>query len=193
MPLNLPNVAHLSCAVSLAAAPAEKAGPPTINVDPAYTGGAVRLNGWPLPLVIDLATLSNSKRQLINLDHVSKQRVGHITATKNDGKSLSLVGLLSWPGADADTVLAAKANDYPLGGSIEVKFDRKLPTLLAAGKTATLNGRTFTGPLLLGRYGELFGLAITDNPADGNTAITVAASADRQITLGELKVLANLS
>jgi hypothetical protein len=186
----LPRVANLSCSVALATA-STKQGPPAFTADPAYTGVAVLIAGWHLPLVIDLATLKNAKRVTINLDHERKQRVGHITGSTNNGKTLALSGVISGAGDAAKEVLESAKNGFPFGGSIEVAFKNENVVLLTPKETAIVNGRTFTGPVLVGRHGVLFGLALTDSPADESTAVSIAASrGGRSITLRELKLQA---
>ena len=61
----------------------------------AYTGGAMNVNRWSEPVVVDLAGLTEGKSIKANLDHESNQRVGHVTEVHNDGKSLTLNGVVS--------------------------------------------------------------------------------------------------
>ena len=39
-----------------------------------YTGGALNINGWDLPVAIDLAGLKNGKVLVANLDHDASKR-----------------------------------------------------------------------------------------------------------------------
>jgi hypothetical protein len=189
----LPNTARLSCDVALLTAPADKPGPPTFRIDPAYTGGPVKLAGWPLPLIIDLATLTNAKRIIGNMDHERKQRVGHVTEVQNDGKQVKLAGLISAATDASRELVEASANGYPFGGSIEVAFAARNVAELAPGKTATVNGKTAMGPVLIGRNGVLFGVAFSDHPADDATDVQIAAATadgSPRITLAEMKARA---
>ena len=52
-----------------------------------YTGGALNIAGWDLPVVVDLAGLTNGKVLVANLDHNASQRVGNFSVA-NDGRSL---------------------------------------------------------------------------------------------------------
>ena len=54
----------------------------------AYTGGAMRVRGFPHPVVVDLTGLDVTAQNLpIRLDHNAKQGVGHSTRIAiEDGK-----------------------------------------------------------------------------------------------------------
>lgn len=184
--------AELTCDIALLAAQPEDAGPRKFSIDPAYSGGAVNLDGWPLPLVIDLATLKEGKRITANLDHDRKQRVGHSTEVLNDGKTVRINGLVSGASAAAAQFIEAGDGGYPWGGSVEVAFQKRHVTELAPGKTAKVNGKTHVGPAFIGKHGTLFGVAMSDSPADDSTKVTIAASANGKVTLAQMKLFSQL-
>jgi hypothetical protein len=169
--------AELTCDVALLAAVEGDAGPRKFKIEPAYSGGAVNLNGWPLPLVVDLATLTVGKRVSANLDHERKQRVGHVTESHNDGKTVSLDGVVSGASAAANQFLESSDAGFPWGASIEVAFKPANVAELRKGEQQVVNGRTIKGPALVGRKGVLFGVAMSDSPADDSTVVTIAATA----------------
>jgi hypothetical protein len=191
----LPSTIKLGADLTINAAAPDKAGPRTFTLDPAYSGGVVRLSDFPLPLVIDLAGLSKAKRITANLDHDRKQRVGHVSDVTNDGRSLKMAGVLSGASTATTQVIEASDAGYPWGCSIEVAVAKLVE--VAAGKTASANGQTFDGPLLIARKGTLLGVALSDSPADQSTAVTIAATAPPSAQRRSLKMdftewLANL-
>lgn len=159
-----------------AEAPAEgqEAVPPTFSVR-AYNGGALRLNGWKHPVVVDLSRLSTSSSVTANLFHDSERIVGHVTETVNDGKTLDLKGVVSGTGDAAKEVTGNAKNKYPWQASIEASPTEE-PQFFAAGKTFNANGQTFTGPAFL-VASDLYGFAFLPRGADGRTSVTIAAAA----------------
>jgi hypothetical protein len=80
-------------AITAAAQDGETKTPPKFT-STFYTGGALEINGWDLPVVVDLAGLENGKVLVANLDHDSSKRVGNF-AVANDGKTLVASGTAS--------------------------------------------------------------------------------------------------
>lgn len=140
-----------------------------------YTGGALEINGWDLPVVVDLAGLEPGNVLVANLDHDRTQRVGNF-AVANDGKSLVANGTAlvdAFPAAKQ--VADAAVLGYQWQASLEVN-----PTKVEAikkGQTAEANGRTFEGPLYVTRTGTLKGFGFVTHGADDNTSATIAAIA----------------
>jgi phage major head subunit gpT-like protein len=164
---------------------ASPSGPPKFSTT-AYNGGALKLNGWSLPVVVDLSGLSYARTIVANKDHDSKQIVGHVTEKTNDGKSLQLSGLVSGTGAAAQEVLANNANSFPWQASIEARPDKV--QFVAEGKRVTVNGREFEGPLYVAAKATLYGVAFLPRGADEDTSVTIAAEAASQKEIGmELK------
>ena len=78
----------MSAPVSIEAAKADGDKPqPAKFTSTFYTGGAMEVEGWDKPVVIDLAGLKPGKVMVANLDHDKTKRVGNF-AVANDGKSL---------------------------------------------------------------------------------------------------------
>ena len=82
------DVIHMAGDVELLAGGEDGKGPRQFNIR-AYTGGELRVNGFDLPVVVDLKGMTFAKDIKANLDHDSKKRVGHITATANDGSEVT--------------------------------------------------------------------------------------------------------
>ena len=143
----------------------------------AYNGGTLRVKGYDLPLVVDLAGLEFADDIKANLDHDDSQRVGHVDEKRNDGRGIVLSGAVSGTGEAATEVLQNAANGYPWKASIEAQPTAK-PELIQAGQKVTVNGQTFEGPLYVARQSRLFGFAFLARGADETTAVHIAASAD---------------
>jgi hypothetical protein len=77
----------ISAPVTIEAAQGESAEGPKAFSSLFYTGGPVSVNGWDLPVVVDLTGLKASKVLVANLDHDQTKRVGNFDLV-NDGKQL---------------------------------------------------------------------------------------------------------
>lgn len=165
----------ISAAVDIAAAmnDDEKKEPRTFS-STFYTGGALSVAGYEMPVVIDLQGLTNGKVLVANLDHDSSKRVGNFDVV-NDGKSLIANGKATAATAARDEVVNSAAAGYQWQASLEVN-PTKIETL-AKGKRANVNGQSFEGPLYITRAGVLKGFAFVSHGADDNTNATIAASA----------------
>lgn len=152
----------------------EKKGPRTFDAT-VYTGGAMRVEGYDMPVVVDLSGMSYGNSLIANLDHNRSLRVGHVTAkNKADGK-LTLSGVVSAMSAASQEVVANADNGFPWQASIEA--DPQKVVEIAAGKQVTINGQQFTGPLYHVRKSVLKGFAFCSHGADDNTSVAIAAIA----------------
>ena len=160
--------------IEIKAAEGEGGTQPTFEVV-AYTGGMMSIRGYGDPVVINLTGMSFGKSLVANLDHVSSQRVGHVTQrSKTDGK-LTLGGVASASTPYRDEVVNSAKNGFVWQASVEAvpeKVDE-----IPAGKAVTVNGQEFTGPLYLVRKSTLKGFAFVSHGADDNTEVTIAAAA----------------
>ena len=163
----------MSAPVSIIAAEADHKGPRKFTAE-FYTGGALEVGGYDLPVVVDLAGLENGNVLVANLDHQSSQRVGNF-AVANDGKSLVANGTATAKTAARDEVIGSADEGYQWQASLEVN-PKQIETV-KAGKAVTVNGQDFTGPLYITRKGVLKGFAFVSHGADDNTSATIAATA----------------
>jgi hypothetical protein len=159
--------------IEAAAKDGEHAGPAKF-VSTFYTGGAMNVEGWDQPVVIDLAGLKLGKVLVANLDHDPTKRVGNF-AVANDGKTLVANGTATAATAARDEVVASAAAGYEWQASLEVRPHEV--DSVKAGKTVEVNGQTHTGPLYVTRVGTLKGFAFVSHGADDNTTASIAASA----------------
>lgn len=160
--------------VSIAAADGEADKGPRTFSSTFYTGGAMNINGWDMPVVVDLSGLKAGNVLVANLDHDSTKRVGNFEVV-NDGKQLVANGKATAATAARDEVVNSAANGYQWQASLEVN-PGKVETL-AKGKTAVVNGQEITGPAYITRTGTLKGFGFVSHGADDNTTATIAASA----------------
>jgi len=173
-------VIAMSANVSIEAAVAEgeKKSPARFTAE-FYTGGALNIDGWDLPVVVDLAGLENGKVLVANLDHDRTKRVGNF-AVANDGKSLVANGTASAATPARDEVINSAADGYQWQASLEVQPKAGGVETVKAGKEVAVNGQSFTGPLYITRQGVLKGFAFVSHGADDNTSASIAAIAAAQ-------------
>ena len=167
------SVIALGGEVSIQAAAGE-AKQPTFSVV-AYTGVPMQVAGWELPVVIDLDGMTFGKSLVANLDHDQSKRVGNVTSKEIADGQLTLSGIASAATAARDEVVASAQNGFIWQASVEVRPGEV--SELAAGKTATINGREVTGPAYITRTGTLKGFAFVSHGADDNTTVSIAAIA----------------
>ncbi len=94
--------------ILLAAAESEEEGKPALRKFSmtAYTGGAMRLGGWPYPVVVDLAGMRvTRKSRPILKDHDRRSIVGHTDDIEITDKALKVAGVIS--GVAPDRLLRA--------------------------------------------------------------------------------------
>jgi len=182
---NSTNIIALSAPVAIQAAQAggDKKAPARFE-STFYTGGALSIGGWDLPVVVDLAGLTNGNVLVANLDHDASKRVGNFSVT-NDGKSLVATGTATAHTAARDEVVNSAAAGYQWQSSLEVS--PKTVDEIKAGETATANGQTFIGPVYITRTSVLKGFAFVSHGADDNTTATIAAQAANERKRLEMK------
>jgi hypothetical protein len=163
------NIIALSAPVAIEAGDAKRV--PTFEAV-IYTGGALELGGWDLPVVIDLAGLQTGNVLVANLDHDSSKRVGNFTVA-NDGSTLKASGFASAATPYRDEVVASAKAGYEWQASVEVSPKSVEP--VKAGDTVVVNNRSITGPAYITRRGVLKGFAFVSHGADDDTSVRIAA------------------
>ena len=146
---------------------------PTFSVN-AYNGGALSVNAYPLPIAVDLAGMTLANSVLANLDHDQALRVGHVTSHQNDGRSLTLDGVVSAESSAANEVVASAKKGYPWQASIEARPTKPVEEV-KAGQSVTVNGQTVEGPAYVARQSILHGFAFLSRGADDSTTVAIAA------------------
>lgn len=145
----------------------------------AYSGGMVpgytATPRLPHDYVIDLKGTGRSRNVLVNLEHDASKRVGHVTKVDNDGSHLMVEGVLSAASQWSSEV----ANSAKLGMPWEVSIEGNLSgrEFIPAGKSAVVNGQTFSGPFFRFSKNTFTDIAFVSRGADEGNAVKVAASA----------------
>jgi len=146
---------------------------PTFNMV-AYTGGKMRVDGFPHPVVVEFSGLEISSQSIpIRLDHKPYQGVGHTTKIAIANNELMAEGLISRDTNWARDVANSGTKGFPwkasIGGPIlEAEF-------VPQGNFVEVNGQKFEGPVHVIRKMTLKEISFVDNAADSNTSATVQA------------------
>ncbi|QDU14871.1 hypothetical protein CA11_26830 [Gimesia maris] len=161
----------------------------------AYTGGPMRLAGFRLPVVVDLAGLQITKQnQPILKDHDSSQIVGHSTEIEKINGELHVAGLVSGSGEAADEIRTTAKNGFPWQASIGAGVLRL--ESVREGESVTVNGQTFQGPIYVARESVLREVSFVAMGADSKTSahvegqFTMPQPTAEKMTLEEIKAQA---
>jgi len=152
-----------------------------LSARPAYSGGLLRVRGYDLPVVVDLETLNGmDRRRPLLRDHNKQKIAGHVQYS-TDGKTLNADGDFV-DTIDATEVLSLAKSGFPWAVSIGVRPGFLQP--IAAGKSVTVNGQTFTGPILVARKGHTDELSMVSVGADkeANALIAATDSSEDEVT-----------
>ncbi|GAA4447011.1 hypothetical protein [Novipirellula rosea] len=176
VPSSLRIVCEDAATITLAAVETPEEGKPSLRKFSmtAYTGGAMRLGGWPYPVVVDLAGMRvTRKSRPILKDHDRGSIVGHTDDIAITDKSLEVAGVISGVGATAQEVIATSENGFPWQASLGASADKVV--FIPEGKTANANDREFKGPVYIARKSTLGEVSFVALGADDNTEARVAA------------------
>lgn len=147
---------------------------PTFDAD-AYTGGAMQLEGYTHPLVIDLNGLEVNHSRPVLRDHDPKKPLGHTTNVVAKDGELKAQGIISGSGPHVDETIDAAKKGFPWQVSVGAKNLQN--EFVPSGSTGQANGRTFAGPVNIARRSSLHEISILSLGADDNTAARIAAHA----------------
>ena len=140
----------------------------------AYTGGAMRLGGWPYPVVVDLAGMRvTRKARPILKDHDRASIVGHTDDIMVGDSRLEVAGVISGVGNTAQEVIATCENGFPWQASLGANADKVV--FIPEGKTANANNREFKGPVYIARKSTLGEVSFVALGADDDTEARIAA------------------
>jgi hypothetical protein len=142
----------------------------------AYNGGTLRVAGFKLPVIVDLASAKFVEHQLpILFAHDGSTPVGHAENRVNDGKSIKLAGLLSVPSARTNEIIAAHKSGYRWQASIGARDFKS--QAIGEGQSVNVNGRRFVGPVIVARGATIYETSILPIGADSSTSVSIAAQA----------------
>ena len=112
----------------------------------AYTGGTMRIAGFPHPVVVDLEGLSVERQNIpVRLDHNPRQGVGHTQRVVIEGGQVVAEGLVSRDTSWARDVAKSGVNGFPWQASIGAQVVEA--EFIPHGTPVLVNGQEFTGPL----------------------------------------------
>ncbi|MCA9253806.1 MAG: hypothetical protein KDA54_21980 [Phycisphaerales bacterium] len=140
----------------------------------AYTGEPMRIEGWRFPVVVDLEGMSiPSQRRPVRFGHSMYAGVGHTERIAVDGGKLIAEGIVSRDTQAAREVVTSGKRGFPWQASIGAQVAQA--DFVRSGKSATVNAKTFDGPLYVARRTVLGEISFVDLGADGNTSASIAA------------------
>lgn len=141
----------------------------------AYNGGMLRLNGFYLPVVVDLKGLRASQNTTILLDHDRTQIVGQATRTEITATQVKLEGQITGDDEPATKVLMHAANGFKWPVSFGVEAHEW--QYLSDKETAVVNGKSVKGPAYIARIGRLGEVSFVGVGADEKASSRIAAAA----------------
>jgi hypothetical protein len=153
----------------------------------AYTGGTMRINGFPHPVVVDLEGLAIDRQDIpVRLDHKPHQGVGHTQRVAIENGQVVAEGLISRDTSWARDVAKSAVNGFPWQASIGAAVvDAEF---VPNGQRITVNGRTFAGPLHVVRQAVLKEISFVDSGADTATSARIAAQNKEQPSMDDNNV-----
>jgi hypothetical protein len=154
----------------------------------AYTGDRMRPEGWWQDVVIDLTGVETPKEHRPALrQHDHMMPVGHTDRWHvHPTEGIDVEGVFSGQDQHRNTVIEPAGNGFPW--QLSVGADPLETTEIKAGETATINGRDFTGPLVISRKTRLKEISFVPLGADDATFVKVAASSTGRFAM-EVKEL----
>lgn len=155
------------------AAKAESGGPRRFKMN-AYTGAPVR-TWWGDQMIVDLKGLSvgRTKKPILR-DHDTGRIAGFSESVENDGKALSIAGVLSSSTDDGTEIAQTSDEGFPWQASIGFSVLRVEE--IQAGDSKEINGREFNGPGMVVTKSKLKEASFVPLGADDATSTQVFAS-----------------
>jgi hypothetical protein len=140
----------------------------------AYAGAAMRFpNLSPHPIVVDFQGVEAAGESIpILRDHDPKQRIGHGSISVT-AKGIEAAGVMSGAGSAADETRAEARRGFPFQASIGARITRA--EFVRKGSTATVNGRTVAGPVVIARRAVVYEVSWVSLGRDSGTAARLAA------------------
>lgn len=145
----------------------------------AYSGGVLRVDGFPLPVVVDLSKVT------LPQDGVMPLLIGHDTSDTskvlgqgvpvNDGQRTLLAGMITGMSPECQNILQMHDQGHKwqasIGGTV-LDWDE-----IPAGQTVSVNGQTFTGPLIVATEFAWRETSVVPVGGDAVTSVNLAAAA----------------
>ena len=144
----------------------------------AYSGGTLPVEGFPVPVVVDLQGLEATENIPILIDHTKsvEATLGQTDSVENDGSQLKLAGYVTAGSQLTQQVLAQSDAGHKWQASIGAHVTER--ETVEAGQSVTVNGQTFQGPVIVARKSSLRETSVLPMGADSKTSVNLAASAN---------------
>jgi hypothetical protein len=160
-----------------AAADGKSESRPTFKII-AYSGGALKVESYPYPVVVRLSGVRAKGKVAALLDHDRSQIVGQGKARINaDGITVDgiVTGDTANPGEPAAKVVSHAKAGFEWATSIGLSVDKL--QFVPDGSTVKANGQEFAGPVYLVTSGRLGEVSFVSVGADESATATIAAEA----------------
>lgn len=156
----------------------------------AYSGGVLNVDGFDLPVIVDLSGLEASAGVPILIDHTKsvEYTLGTTDDVRNSGTDLKLSGIVTATSDLAKQVV--NQNDAGQTWQASIGAHVTETELIAEGQAVEVNGQTFAGPVIVARRSTLRETSVLPMGADSTTSVNLAASA---ATSKNLKGMAAMS
>jgi hypothetical protein len=145
----------------------------------AYTGSAMRLDGYAAPVVIDLAGMKVPAQKFPMLrQHDPERIVGYADAAEISPKRLKLSGQLTGVTPAGQEALALADQGFPW--QLSVGADVGTMEFVPKDQMAKCNGMNFDGPCYVARATSLRECSLVPMGADPGTSANIGSAADLQ-------------
>lgn len=139
----------------------------------AYTGGALKLDGFEYPIVIDLASTTIAPRVPILWSHDREIILGEIEGLAIVGATVPGIGILNGAGDKADEIRKMVKDGYKFNVSAGTATENM--TLVESG-TRLINGQLFSAPFYHAKENVIREISILSIGADENAFATLLAA-----------------
>lgn len=159
--------------------------PPAVDIL-AYNGGELPVDGFALPVILDVAGLEvpNQVRPIL-IDHDDSEegvlgQTDRIDVDRTTGV-IKATGVAIGISPKAVRVKELAATGYQWQASVgALVWDEDL---IPAGQTVEVNGRRFSGPVIVGRKSTLREISFVPTGADDTTAARIAAALAKETAM----------
>lgn len=138
----------------------------------AYSGGPLNVAGFPHPIYVDLRGLRIVRQDNAVLrSHKQEWAVGHTSLVAIAGNTLRFEGVVSCTGPHVDEVVGRVGFPWQPSIGTTIEANEKVE----AGESASVNGRSVTGPAYIARKTTLREISFVEVGGDADATITLAA------------------
>lgn len=133
----------------------------------------MKVAGFFDPVVIDLAGATFDRQPTpVIADHDTTKRIGHTTKQAVTSNGIMAEGVVSSTSPEATSFVADAKAGFPFQVSVGAAVQEAV--FVPKGQSATVNGKTFNGPIIVAKKTLIRELSVTVLGADKNTSALVA-------------------